>query len=69
MNENASFTAGDVVQLKSGGPPMTVCGKSATTGDVLCIWFEKTKKHDETFPTEVLKRASRRAVLTSVRRG
>lgn len=39
------FTAGDVVQLKSGGPIMTIeqVGELAMTGGqaVWCTWFEK----------------------------
>ncbi|MFT9096338.1 MAG: DUF2158 domain-containing protein [Gluconobacter cerinus] len=40
-----SFEPGDTVQLKSGGPLMTVeqVGKTAMTGEntVWCVWFEK----------------------------
>ena len=34
----AEFKVGDVVQLKSGGPEMTVTGP-ANSGNVLCAWF------------------------------
>ena len=33
------FEAGDVVELKSGGPNMTVEGINELTGDVVCCWF------------------------------
>jgi uncharacterized protein YodC (DUF2158 family) len=40
-----NFEPGDVVQLKSGGPHMTVeqVGAAAMTGEetVWCVWFEK----------------------------
>ncbi|ACB93718.1 YodC family protein [Beijerinckia indica] len=32
-----SFEAGDIVQLKSGGPAMTVSGSSAE--GIHCLWF------------------------------
>lgn len=35
-----SFKTGDVVQLKSGGPNMTV-NDSAASGIVLCNWFNR----------------------------
>ena len=49
MNE-IKFEPGDVVQLKSGGPSMTVkgvgrYGMTATGENALCVWFEgKTLK-------------------------
>lgn len=43
----SDFTVNDVVQLKSGGPPMTV---EKIEGDrVFCVWFEAKKVHRETF--------------------
>lgn len=49
------FKKGDVVVLKSGGPRMTVAnvGASALDGEqtIWCIWFEKTKKYEDTFDT------------------
>lgn len=51
---------GDVVQLKSGGPRMTVTqvGEAAMTGrkTVWCIWFDRTTKLDGDFPPETLER-------------
>jgi uncharacterized protein YodC (DUF2158 family) len=38
---------GDVVQLRSGGPPMTV--KSEEYDDVTCEWFEGAQVHGHTF--------------------
>ncbi|MBX6965981.1 DUF2158 domain-containing protein [Alcaligenes faecalis] len=35
----STFKVGDVVQLKSGGPEMTVIDKSQEGSDVKCMWF------------------------------
>ena len=52
------FKAGDVVQLKSGGPKMTVTqvGERAMTLEptVWCVWFIGTKKIEDTFSPEAL---------------
>lgn len=45
------FEPGDIVQLKSGGPPMTVerIGKDPRTQEetVFCTWFDKVGKRQE----------------------
>lgn len=41
-----SFKEGDVVQLKSGGPQMTV-SETNGVGVVLCIWFDSQNKLQE----------------------
>jgi len=48
------FESGDIVQLKSGGPKMTVtrCGKD---GEVYCTWFGGSKKESAAFPPQTLK--------------
>ena len=38
----AQFSAGDVVQMKSGGPKMTV-EEIEVSGDVVCTWFDDKK--------------------------
>jgi uncharacterized protein YodC (DUF2158 family) len=58
------FVPGDVVQLKSGGPPMTVerVGKDPKTQEetVCCTWFEKVgnrqELHRESFGPIVLEK-------------
>lgn len=45
---------GDVVILKSGGPPMTVhnIGDYSPTGPnpgLLCVWFDNAKKVEDVF--------------------
>jgi uncharacterized protein YodC (DUF2158 family) len=60
------FAAGDVVRLKSGGPPMTVerLGKDSMTQEdaVWCVWLEKVGGRQvvqrETFPPAVLEKGA-----------
>lgn len=47
MNE---FEIGDVVQLKSGGPKMTVKFSPPEKGEVLCQWFGGSKLESGYFP-------------------
>jgi uncharacterized protein YodC (DUF2158 family) len=50
---------GDVVQLKSGGPRMTVAEVGTTAGGVpsaWCDWFEGNKPLKSTFPIQSLER-------------
>ncbi|HKZ77026.1 MAG TPA: DUF2158 domain-containing protein [Pyrinomonadaceae bacterium] len=49
------FEIGDVVELRSGGPKMTV-HSLVSDGDVVCQWFESNEVHEENFPKEVLKK-------------
>ena len=49
------FEIGDVVQLRSGGPKMTVHGL-VSDGDVVCQWFEGNAVHEESFPKDALKK-------------
>jgi uncharacterized protein YodC (DUF2158 family) len=64
------FAPGDIVQLKSGGPRMTVesVGQRHMTGEdaVWCVWFETVGKKQvhkrETFaPVVLFKPGSRQA--------
>ncbi len=55
------FKAGDTVQLKSGGPKMTVdrIGKqfqSSTTNSAYCSWFDKDKRMSDRFELASLKK-------------
>ena len=50
----AQFKIGDVVILKSGGPPMTVhnIGDYSPMGPnpgLLCVWFDGAKKVEDVF--------------------
>ena len=53
-----AFQIGDIVQLKSGGPPMTVTSSEGKS--VSCTWFDKNQqRHDEgAFPPGALKAVS-----------
>lgn len=48
-----AFEVGNVVQLKSGGPKMTVDGYE--DGLVVCVWFENDKRQVESFREATLK--------------
>ncbi len=50
----SNFNVGDVVQLKSGGPLMTVhyIGDYSPTGPnpgLLCVWFDNANKVEDVF--------------------
>lgn len=48
---------GDVVELKSGGPPMTIERESATDpGAYLCTWFDGANRMAEFFKAAALKK-------------
>ena len=49
------FEIGDVVQLRSGGPKMTV-HSLVSDCDVVCQWFEGNALHEESFPREALRK-------------
>ena len=49
------FEIGDVVQLRSGGPKMTV-HSLVSDCDVVCQWFEGNEVHEESFPREALRK-------------
>jgi uncharacterized protein YodC (DUF2158 family) len=55
------FEIGEVVQLKSGGPLMTVhsIGDYSPTGPnpgLLCVWFDDKKKVDDVFDPRAVDR-------------
>lgn len=63
MSHNPKFNAGDVVQLKSGGPKMTVHQYDTEpmsdnlTSVVLCKWFDNnTNLQKEWFEEDSLER-------------
>ena len=57
MSENTSkrsMQPGDLVQLKSGGPAMTLV--SAEQPNAMCMWFDAQEKRDlQLFPLHVLR--------------
>jgi uncharacterized protein YodC (DUF2158 family) len=52
-----TFNVGDIVQLKSGGPDMTVTRIGASAGEPMlwCTWFDGTKDAYGLFPPNALK--------------
>jgi uncharacterized protein YodC (DUF2158 family) len=56
MSNMATFAPGDVVQLKSGGPPMTVNRKHASSDELICNWFDGKKHIERTFNAALLAR-------------
>lgn len=61
MADSNQFKIGDVVRLKSGGPPMTVT--SATEAHAECHWFLKEGKPSfKRFPQAALEEATPLAV-------
>ena len=57
---NGTFKPGDEVELKSGGPPMTV-SKVIDPDKVACVWWDQPKQAyaDREFEVSVLKRVER----------
>lgn len=56
---NGEFKVGEVVQLKSGGPKMTIARFEDINGvsNAVCGWFNGNKKEVGTFPVGMLQRA------------
>lgn len=50
------FKIGDVVQLKSGGPIMTIANTKLDNGQVLATWFDDKKPTSSVFNSEMLKK-------------
>lgn len=74
LESGMTFKLGDIVQLKSGGPHMTVeqIGEAAITGEstVWCVWFEKVggrqTRHEATFRPTSLENTSMSFEITSI---
>ena len=56
MQMDTSFKPGDVVQLNSGGPKMTVEAVQSD-GSLRCVWFHEGKKDSGVFPQVSLRAA------------
>jgi uncharacterized protein YodC (DUF2158 family) len=56
MTEEQGLTLGQTVRLKSGGPKMTVTniGESLGRQMVWCVWFDGSRRHEDTFPPDAL---------------
>lgn len=55
MTEGNTWKPGDIVQMKSGGPGMTVAGEDEL-GLIICEWFVGTSPQSKTFNAAVLKK-------------
>jgi len=53
-NSNVLFKVGDLVELKSGSPPMTVVLIAA---EITVQWFAKCELHTAEFPAVCLQKA------------
>jgi uncharacterized protein YodC (DUF2158 family) len=49
-----TLTIGDVVQLKSGGPQMTICTIDEVNNTYKCCWFNGRKVEKSEFPLDAL---------------
>lgn len=57
MAKEITFTVGEIVKLKSGGPEMTVKSIPGTTDDnYYCQWFAGKKLEQGRFPAGSLER-------------
>ncbi len=56
MGDTQEFQTGDIVQLRSGGPKMTVEHMGAAGGTVRCQWFSGKKPAWGDFPFKSLAR-------------
>ena len=54
MAENKTFKVGDIVQLKSGGPKMTVNDPGTVSDEIHCQWFAGSKLDKGYFPKDSL---------------
>jgi uncharacterized protein YodC (DUF2158 family) len=48
------FKEGDVVQLKSGGPKMTIIALDNSSGEATCSWCEGRKPNEDIFDVVAL---------------
>lgn len=48
------FKEGDIVQLKSGGPKMTVCDPAPSGKHFRCKWFSGSRLEEGHFPEDAL---------------
>ena len=67
--EESTFEPGDNVQLKAGGPQMTITHWDTEGGGWHCAWFEGSKKISDVFPPEALQTYRPRQRVLGVARG
>lgn len=64
----ADWKKGDVVELKSGGPYMTI-EHIKPSGRVFCLWFKGTERYSGSFDSETLKPSTEPSHSRAVSRG
>jgi len=50
----------DIVELKIGGPKMTILSLDGSSGEALCIWFEGKNRNEEIFDVSRLRKIYQR---------
>lgn len=58
--EPRAFAVGDVVKLKSGGPPMTIVWLKRDNTAVCCGWFEQGEYRKNWFANECVMHKGKR---------
>ena len=66
--KEAKYKVGDVVQLKSGGPSMTVEGYRDYDGHVICQWFAGNKLQSGVFDPDSIGLEAELDPLTKLRK-
>ena len=61
MEMDLAFKPGDVVQLNSGGPKMTIEAVQSD-GTLCCVWFHEDGKQDHGVFAQVALRAAKRRI-------
>ena len=55
---DAELRGGDTVQVRSGGPLMTIERPAGAPGRFICVWFEKNTQKRGVFSAAVLKKVN-----------
>lgn len=65
---DVQWKKGDVVMLNSGGPKMTISNVGTVHGTptIWCVWFDGTKKIEDTFAPESLREPPKAAPRVSM---
>lgn len=56
ISRHTALAPGDVVQLPSGGPPMTLSGDVVAGKSMTCAWFDGGELRRDSFPVAALRR-------------
>ena len=58
------FQAGEIVELKSAGPKMTIITVDNSSGEATCTWFEGKDRKEEIFDIGRLRKVHQRKPTT-----